>query len=65
MGLRRRYFASSDSYCSVALKQDAALIVYKMRGVCKNSILALGYCILQICRLHVIRSQNFGSVCNH
>ena len=40
MGLIRRYFAKSDNYCLVGYQQDAALIVYKMREVCKNSILA-------------------------
>ena len=29
--MSRRYFASSVSYCLVCYKQDAALIVYKMR----------------------------------
>ena len=48
MGLRRRYVAGSDNYCTVGFKQDAALIMYKMREVCKNSILALG---IAICRL--------------
>ena len=42
MRLRRRYFASSDSNCIVGFKHDAALIVYKMPEVFKNSILALG-----------------------
>ena len=42
MGLWRRYIANSDSYCILDFKQGAALIVYKMREVCKNSILALG-----------------------
>ena len=42
MGLTRRYFAKSDSYCLVGYQQDAALIVCKMQEVCKNSILALG-----------------------
>ena len=42
MDLRRRYVARSGSYCIEGFKQEAALIVYKMREVCKNSILALG-----------------------
>ena len=39
MGIRRRYFASSGSYCIVDFKQDAALIVCKVREVSNNSIL--------------------------
>ena len=40
MGYTQRYFASSDSYCLVGYKQDAALIVYKLWEACNKSTLA-------------------------
>ena len=43
MELTRRYFAESDNYRLMGYQQDAALIVYKLQDVCKNSILALGF----------------------